>query len=205
MTVWLAGAAPGCLSGAVAGQHVDRLHPTVAKMLSKKSSTGTAADRIGGLPSRFCEPERLVGLGFRAWLAGYQTGDIACWEEAWAIYSNALGPERARPIVSDLSCWVRAIHNASCRSIEVYPSQRAGFCRDECMAIAMVAASQHGACPALRSCAFALLENSTIDEVVEGAECLGAALRSCDRILSPNSICNAVALCPLRPQGKRAN
>jgi len=42
------------------------------------------------------------------------------------------------------------------------------------MAIAMVAASQHGACPALRACAFALLENSAIDDVVEGAECLGA-------------------------------
>jgi len=152
--------------------------------------------------SGFREPERLVGLGFRAWLAGYQTGDITCWEEAWTIYSSALGPQRARPIVTDLACWVRAIKSASCRSIEVYPGQCAGFCRDECMAIAMVAASQHGACPALRACAFALLENSAIDDVVEGAECLGAHLKSCDKILSPTSICEAVALCPLRPKGR---
>lgn len=175
-------------------------------MLRKKTSVGLRADRVAaaGPAVGLSEPERLVGLGFRAWLAGYQTGDIACWEEAWAIYSNALGPQQARPVLTDLACWVRAIRNASCRSIEVYPAQCAGFCRDECMAIAMVAASQHGACPALRACAWALLESSTIDEVVEGAESLGATLRSCNRVLSADSIYDAVALCPLRPKG-RAN
>jgi len=175
-------------------------------MLRKKRSLGLHADGLAPADTAvgLREPERLVGLGFRAWLAGYQTGDIACWEEAWTITSNVLGPRQARPVLTDLACWVRAIRNASCRSIEVYPAQCAGFCRDECMAIAMVAASQHGACPALRACAWALLESSTIDEVVEGAECLGATLRTCDKILSPGSICDAVALCPLRPRG-RAN
>lgn len=175
-------------------------------MLRKKTLVGLRADRVAaaGPTVGLSEPERLVGLGFRSWLAGYQTGDIACWEEAWAIYSNALGPQQARPVLTDLACWVRAIRNASCRSIEVYPAQCAGFCRDECMAIAMVAASQHGACPALRACAWALLESSTIDEVVEGAESLGATLRNCNRVLSADSICDAVALCPLRPKG-RAN
>ncbi|MCL4767652.1 MAG: hypothetical protein KJZ80_15610 [Hyphomicrobiaceae bacterium] len=175
-------------------------------MLRRRSSGAPHADRgAEAAPSPgLREPERLVGLGFRSWLAGYQTGDIACWEQAWAVYSNALGPQQARPAMTDLACWVRAIQNAACRSIEVYPAQCAGFCRDECMAIAMVAASQHGACPALRACAWALLESSTIDEVVEGAQCLGATLRSCDRILSSASICEAMALCPLRTPG-RAN
>lgn len=175
-------------------------------MLRRKTTTDPRASELAAAvqPPSFREPERLVGLGFRAWLAGYQTGDIACWEQAWAIYSNALGPTQARPAVTDLACWVRAIRNATCRRIEVYPGQCAGFCRDECMVIAMVAASQHGACPALRACAWALLESSTIDEVVEGAESLGATLRSCDRVLSPAAICQVAALCPLRPQG-RAN
>ena len=174
-------------------------------MLRKKSSSGLHADEgVAATPfaSRFSEPERLVGLGFRAWVAGYQTGDISCWEEAWAIYSNALGPQEARPALTDLACWVRAIRSGSCRRIEVYPGQCGGFCRDECMAIAMVAASQHKACPAMRACAWALLESSAIDDVVEGAECLGARLRSCDKILSPASICDAVALCPARAGGR---
>jgi len=171
-------------------------------MLRKKMMPpGLHADRVAPPASGINEAERLVGLGFRSWLAGYQTGDIACWEQAWAIYSNALGPRQARPVLTDLACWVRAIRNASCRSIEVYPAQCAGFCRDECMAIAMVAASQHRACPALRACAWALLESSSIDEVVEGAECLGDTLRTCDKILSPASICDAVAFSPLRPEG----
>lgn len=28
-------------------------------------------------------PERLVGVGFRCWLAGYRTSDIGCWDVAW--------------------------------------------------------------------------------------------------------------------------
>lgn len=176
-------------------------------MLRKKTTiAGAGAGQAGAAapPQGFREPERLVGLGFRAWLAGYETGDISCWEQAWSIFSSSLGTRQARPALTDLSCWVRAIRNGACRKIEVYPGQCAGFCRDECMAIAMVAASQHGACPALRACAWALLDSSTIDEVVEGAECLGATLRRCDKVLSPASISDVAALCPLRPQG-RAN
>jgi hypothetical protein len=173
-------------------------------MLRKKTRHGPPVDDPArarfqiGLP----EPERLVGLGFRSWMAGYQTGDIACWEYAWTTYARLLGPAQARPALTDLACWVRAIRGAACRRIEVFPAQCAGFCRDECVAISMVAASQHGACPALKACAYALLESSAIDEVVEGATCLGATLRTCDRILSPASICDALAMTGAVPGGR---
>ena len=36
--------------------------------------------------------ERLIGLGFRYWVAGYKSGDIDRWEEAWRIYAKALKP-----------------------------------------------------------------------------------------------------------------
>ena len=174
-------------------------------MLRKKHTAKPRAEQTAVVvshPKYFREPERLVGLGFRAWLAGYETGDIRCWEQAWNMYSDALGPTQARAALTDLACWVRAIRNASCKPIEVFPGKCAQFCRDECMAIAMVAASQHGACPALRACAWALIESSAIDEVVEGAECLGATLKSCQKVLSPASICAFAALCPLRPHGR---
>lgn len=136
-------------------------------------------------------------------MAGYQTGDISCWEFAWATYSNVLGPKKAQPVLTDLACWVRAIRDASCRSIEVYPAQCAGFCRDECMAISMIAASQHNACPAIRACAYALLESSTIDDVVDGAMSLGATLKGCDRVLSSTAICDAMALAHLQTSGRK--
>ena len=43
--------------------------------------------------------ERLIGLGFRYWVAGYKSGDIDRWEDAWCIYAQALGPNAARTAV----------------------------------------------------------------------------------------------------------
>ena len=54
--------------------------------------------RAPGLPG----PERLVGLGFRYWLAGYRTGDITCWERAWCAYSSAMGTDAAKTAIGDL-------------------------------------------------------------------------------------------------------
>ena len=68
--------------------------------------------QIGGKPSHraFVPPrsgaEWLVGVGFRCWLAGYDTGDIACWENGWNEYTRALGTERAKRAVTELACWV---------------------------------------------------------------------------------------------------
>ena len=121
-------------------------------------------------------PERLVGVGFRCWLAGYQTKDIECWETAWRHFSDELGNQRAKSLVSELSNWVRALHQASCREIETYPAGCSGFCRDECMAIAMVAAAQQSSCPALKACAFALLESSDLENVVHATSEFASAL-----------------------------
>lgn len=138
-------------------------------------------------------PARLVGVGFRCWLAGYQTGDIACWEVAWNSFAVALGPARAKRAVTDLSCWVRAINSAAQRPIEVFPAGCATFCRDECMAVSMVAAGQNSVCPAMRACAYALLETSDVEQVVDSARAFGDALRDVDLVLPPDAILNAAA------------
>jgi hypothetical protein len=135
----------------------------------------------------FAEPERLVGLGFRYWLTGFQTGDIGCWERAWCAYSRVLGASAAREAVTDLSCWVRAISQHAQRGLETAAPDCDRFCRDECVAIAMIAASQHHVCPAMRACAFSLLGCSMIDAVVKGAESFAATMRSADQLLSPAS------------------
>jgi hypothetical protein len=58
-------------------------------------------------------PERLVGVGFRCWLAGFQTGDIGCWEVAWEEMSRAVGARAAKPLMNELACWVRAVQDAA--------------------------------------------------------------------------------------------
>ena len=133
-------------------------------------------------------PERLVGVGFRCWLAGYQTADIGCWEVAWHEFSQAVGARAAKPLMLELACWVRAVQDGAGRRIEVYPAACRRFCRDECLAISMVAACQHSACPAFRACAVALLGSNNIDETIEGAECFARSLKEVDQMLSPSTV-----------------
>lgn len=146
-------------------------------------------------------PERLVGFGFRCWLGGFRTGDISCWEQAWCAYSSALGPSAAKSAVRDLSCWVRAINHHAQRPLETATTDCDRFCRDECVAIAMIAACQHNVCPAMRACAFSLLGCSMIDAVVQGAESFAATMRGASQVLSPASMHGAslLAMPPATP------
>jgi hypothetical protein len=133
-------------------------------------------------------PERLVGVGFRCWLAGFQTSDIGCWEVAWEEMSRAVGARAAKPLMNELACWVRAVQDAAERKIEIYPAQCRQFCRDECLAISMVAACQHSACPAFRACAVALLGSNEIDEAIDCADGFARRLKEADQHLSPGSV-----------------
>jgi hypothetical protein len=134
------------------------------------------------------EAEKLVGIGFRCWWNGYETGEIACWEQAWRHYSDTLGMGPAKRALTDLSCWVRDVRSAARRPIQVHPLGCIGFCRDECLAVAMVAAAQHAACPVLRICAETLLGTSDIDGVLQSAGGLAETLTAIDKVLSPAAI-----------------
>ena len=96
----------------------------------------------------FSGPEWLVGVGFRCWLAGYETGDITCWENGWNTFNRVLGPARAKRAVTELACWVRATRAAAARKIEYNALDSRRFCADECMAMSLIAASQDHRCPA---------------------------------------------------------
>lgn len=139
--------------------------------------------------------ELLVGYGFRGWISGYQSGDVACWERVWRLYSNMLGPKSARAVVGSLASWAQTVNCSARRNVEVAPLEACEFCRDECLAISMIAASQHQTCPAMRACAFALVDSALLDEVLHYADTYALMLRSQDRIVSPNWIVNANAYC----------
>jgi hypothetical protein len=153
------------------------------------SKRGLGAGGGAAIPpvSSFEGPERLVGFGFRLWLNGFRTGDISNWEEAWSTYAGTIGATAARTAVGQLSCWVRAIDCYAQRELVTSANDCPRFCQDECVAIAMIAACQHHACPAMRACAFTLLGCSMIEEVVEGAESFAGALREANQVLSPAS------------------
>lgn len=162
--------------------------------ISKFQGT-TLAGEIGlgsGLSSAMA-PEMLVGYGFRGWIAGYQTGDVQCWERVWRLYSNLLGPKAARGAVNCLALWAKSVSAASRREVEISPLEACEFCRDECLAISLIAASQHQTCPAMRACAFALIDSSLMDDVLLHSETFAVTMRVHDKIVSPEWIVNANA------------
>jgi hypothetical protein len=156
-----------------------------------KQTVGKAAQR-GFVPPR-SGAEWLVGVGFRCWLAGYDTGDIACWENGWNEYSRALGTERAKRAVTELACWVRAVRASASRKIEYYPFGCAGFCPDECMAISLIAASQHHRCPAMRACALALTGSDLVEPVIDAANAFADALEDANQRLSSEAVAMLMA------------
>jgi hypothetical protein len=112
-----------------------------------------------------------------------------------------VGTERAKRAVTELACWVRAVRASASRKIEYYPFGCALFCPDECMAISLIAASQHHRCPAMRACALALTGSSQVEPVVDAANAFADALQEADQLLSPE----AVAALTAAAEGSRAD
>lgn len=129
---------------------------------------------------RLAGKDRLVGTGFRCWLAGYHFQDVAPWDVAFTDYEQSLGAEPARRAIGELGFWCRAIWHSRARDIEVYPHACRAFCRDECLAISMIGAVQHGNPVLACRCAAALLGTPEAPAAVLDAARLFAA--SLDRI-----------------------
>ena len=168
---------------------------TLIKAGNKRDSFIDGSDNVSAGRDhlhRLCGPERLTGLGFRWWLAGYQSGAINSWEQAWNAYATELGPQASRIAIRDLSCWVRAVHGHARREIDLRPPHCDWFGHDECLAVSMIAAAQHN-CPGLRACAFALLGAQPLDDVLDNAIRFAAVLRDNRLVLSQGSLVEPLA------------
>lgn len=139
----------------------------------------------------------LVCFGFRGWMLGRQTADIAVWEAVWRRYASLLGTIQARCIVSELETWTRQINRSACRAINVECLNCPNRTTDETLAVSIIAAAQHEACPAMRACAFAMLNSSNIDPMLERAETVAEALKQSDQVLAPWSVSKAEPHSPL--------
>jgi hypothetical protein len=147
-----------------------------------------ATDDVCGFRFAPCLPEteRIVGLGFRYWMLGRQTGDIALWERAWDLYCGRLGVVDARRAISALSHWVGALDRAACREIELFPEPCVGFCRDECLAVSLIASCQYGTYAAAHACAAALVGSATLDQVLLHAQVFADTMTELQQHLSPD-------------------
>lgn len=112
--------------------------------------------------------ERLVVQGFRHWLSGYEFGDVACWEQAWSLFTEELGAVNAGVLVSHLHDWVKTMREKSAEPIRCLTCQCRYLCREECLCVGMIAALQHGDEASAALCAGTLIGGKA-DEVIATA------------------------------------
>ena len=112
--------------------------------------------------------ERLVVQGFRHWLSGYEFGDVACWEQAWSLFTDELGAVNAGALVSHLHYWVKAIREMAAEPVRCLTCQCRYLCREECLCVGIIAALQHGDEASAALCAGALV-GGRADEVIATA------------------------------------
>lgn len=130
-------------------------------------------------------PERLVLEGFRHWLAGYSTGDLGHWEEAWNLHAASLGSKSARLVVDRLARFVRTVRDWSICPIKCFPGGCRHICRQECFALAMVAASQNQDLDCLAIAMRLLLDPDGHEEAMLPALAYAEAMRESELLLMP--------------------
>lgn len=131
------------------------------------------------------QPERLVIEGYRHWMAGYETGSIEPWAIAWRYYMHELGDADGRRAVSDLSAFVLTLRGCAGCPLRIFPSGARRLCREECLAVGLVAACQHGDAD-LRGCCIAGLSGcARSSEIGEAAGRYAATLMELGQALLP--------------------
>lgn len=89
------------------------------------------------------QPERLLVEGCRAFVNGFDTGCLDCWEVGFQLCVREIGPRDARRLVGEFAHFIREARGAAARSIGVMPYGCPNLCRDECLLLAAVAGRQN--------------------------------------------------------------
>lgn len=139
---------------------------------------------------------QMVGRSFRCGMLARKGGNAASWSFAWQEFAGLTGSQSADLLVGRLATFVEKVDSSAARPIEVLPAGCPGLCRDECLAVSIIAASQLGACPALKACAFALLQSCEVEPCIRSAGAFSEGLRQAGQMLSADLVCNALALMP---------
>lgn len=139
---------------------------------------------------------QMVGRSFRCGMLARRGNPAIAWSYAWQEIAGVTGAGHVDQIFIALGAFVDSVEAAAARRIEVLPKGCPGLCRDECLAVSIIAASQLGACPALKACVFALIDSGNVEPCIQSAGLFSAALSEAGQTLPPDVVCNALALMP---------
>lgn len=130
-------------------------------------------------------PEKLVLEGYRGWLAGFESGSVTPWEMTQALYEELLGAAEGRRVVAELSHFVRTLRRCASCPLKSFPKNAHHVCRDECLALGLVAALQHEDEGAVATCLCAMACPALSPRVAEAAVCYADALAASRHYLLP--------------------
>jgi hypothetical protein len=137
--------------------------------------------------------EHLVGIGFRCSLICLRTGDMDVASHACQRLRDTLEAGKlALDLVAPFTAWALAVEANAARPVTILPVEAGGFCRDECLAISLVAACQNDACPALKACVFALLGTADTGRVMAATGDVASALLQANTRLNVQAVVETV-------------
>jgi hypothetical protein len=130
-------------------------------------------------------PEKLVLEGYRRWLAGYESDSVTPWEMTQTLYEELLGAAEGRRVVAELSHFVRTLRRCAACPLKSFPFNAHHVCRDECLALGLIAALQHDDEGAAAICLSAMACPALSANVAEAAASFADALAAARHYLLP--------------------
>jgi len=123
-------------------------------------------------------------VAFRCWLAGYETGDVACWELAWQGVCRTVQLTDAKRIVAELAQFTRVFRKGlGCRFVYL-PYCCSRVTADERLAIQFIACAQLGELTRAVELARKLSADNDHIDLVNAACDLGAVLKQAELLLT---------------------
>ena len=130
-------------------------------------------------------PERLVIEGLRLWMAGYETLDVACWDQAWTLFAKELGGREGRRAFGEFIHWAKTLRTVSPSGLNVFPCRCRRLSVDEFHAAAMIAALHNNAPKQARASAYALAGPGGLNAANEAATSFADVLQELNQRLMP--------------------
>src|SRR5690606_24546787 len=115
----------------------------------------------------------------------HETGSLAPWELGVSLYENLLGLEEGGRAMADLSLFMRALRRCANCQLRSFPFGAQHICRDECLALGLIANLQHGDEDTARICVGAMACPLRCGEVAKAAQPLVETLTRLDHRLLP--------------------
>jgi hypothetical protein len=141
----------------------------------------------GGAPGCYFErvPEKLVLEGYRRWMAGFETGSVTPWEMTYSLYTGLLGIAEGRRAISDLAHFVRMLRQCAACPLRSFPFGAHHVCRDECLALGLIAGLQHEDDGTIHACLSGMCCAGRGAELRDAGACLADTLVGLQQYLLP--------------------